>query len=426
MKVLVVGGGGREHALVWKINQSPLVEKVFCAPGNAGIAAEAECVPIGAEDIAALKGFALEAGIDLVVVGPEGPLVVGITDAMRDAGINVFGPTEKAAAIEGSKTFMKNLFAKYDIPTAAYKVFTEAEPARAYVREQGAPIVVKTSGLAAGKGAIVCQTEEEAMSAIDRIMVDREFGDAGDEVVVEEFLVGEECSFIGIVDGENVLALASSQDHKAVGEGDTGPNTGGMGAYSPAPVMTPELHERTMNEVMYPTVKAMAAEGCPYQGFLYAGLMIDGDQIKVLEFNARMGDPETQPLLYRLKSDIVPALMASATGSVKDLELEWDARTSLCVVMAAGGYPGSYAKGAAISGLDAAAGVEDAKVFHAGTKLVDGVVATSGGRVLGVTALGEGATGAQKRAYEAVDCISWKDVYTRRDIGHRAVAREKG
>ncbi|MBF0589822.1 MAG: phosphoribosylamine--glycine ligase [Magnetococcales bacterium] len=402
-----------------------MVEKVYCAPGNAGIASLAENVPIGAEDVNALLTFAQEAEIGLTVVGPEGPLVIGIVDAFREAGLPIFGPTKAAAAIEGSKTFMKNLFAKYEIPTAAFQVFTEAEAARTYIREQGAPIVVKTSGLAAGKGAIVCQTVEEALSAVDRIMVQREFGDAGDEVVVEEFLTGEECSFIGIVDGERILPLASSQDHKAVGEGDTGPNTGGMGAYSPAPVMTPELHQRTMDEVMHPTVKAMAAEGRPYQGFLYAGLMIDGDEIKVLEFNARMGDPETQPLLFRLKSDIVPSLLAAAEGTLEQTELTWDERTSLCVVMAAGGYPGSYKKGYPISGLPQAGELDDVMVFHAGTKLQYNATVSAGGRVLGVTALGEGATGAQKQAYEAVSKIAWKDHYCRWDIGYRAVEREQ-
>ncbi len=415
MKVLIVGGGGREHALAWKIAQSPLVDQIYCAPGNAGIADVAECIAIGAEDLPALRNFAVDKKIDLTVVGPEVPLTLGITDLFQEAGLLVFGPSRTAAEIEGSKAFMKSLFAKYHIPTAEFRAFTDAEEARAYVREKGAPIVVKTSGLAAGKGAIVCQSLDEALAAIDQVMVERAFGEAGDTVVVEEFLTGEEASFIALVDGENILPLAGSQDHKAVGEGDTGLNTGGMGAYSPAPVLTEEMSRR-----------AMAAEGRPYRGVLYAGLMIDGDEIKTLEFNARFGDPETQPILYRMKSDIVPLLMASANGSLKDAKVTWDPRTSLCVVMAAGGYPGSYDKGAPISGLDEAASVEDAYVFHAGTKLADGQTVTAGGRVLGVTALGDGAQAAQQRAYEAVDKISWDQVYCRRDIGHRAVARENG
>ncbi|MBF0369448.1 MAG: phosphoribosylamine--glycine ligase [Magnetococcales bacterium] len=426
MKVLLVGGGGREHALAWKIAQSPLVETIYAAPGNPGIAEVAQCVPIAGSDLAQLKAFALEKDIDLAVIGPEDPLVAGLSDLLREAGIPVFGPSQKAAAIEGSKAFMKGLFAKYEIASAGYQVFTDPEACLAYVRKQGAPIVVKTSGLAAGKGAIVCQTLAEAEAAVHQIMVERAFGAAGDEVVVEDFLVGEEASFLALVDGENVLPLAGSQDHKAVGEGDTGLNTGGMGAYSPAPVLTDALNQRVMDEVMIPTVRAMAAEGRPYRGVLYAGLMIDGDVIKVLEFNARFGDPEAQPVLMRMKSDLVPLLMASAEGSLAGLTIDWDPRTALCVVMASGGYPGKYPKGIAISGLTEAAELSDLHVFHAGTRSDDsGQVVTSGGRVLGVTALGEGASAAQKRAYQGVAKISWEGAYHRNDIGYRAVARER-
>jgi phosphoribosylamine---glycine ligase len=424
-KILLVGGGGREHALAWKIAQSPLLEKLYCAPGNAGIAQLAECVAIDGEDLPAVKQFVLAKGIDLVVIGPEGPLVAGLADVLREAGVAVFGPSKAAAAIEGSKSFMKGLFAKYNIPTAKHKVFTEPEAALDYIRQQGAPIVVKTSGLAAGKGAIVCQTLDAAYTAVRQIMVDRVFGSAGDEVVIEEFLAGEELSFIAFVDGENVLPLAGSQDHKAVGEGDSGLNTGGMGAYSPAPVLTEALHRQVIDEVMIPTVRAMAAEGRPFKGVLYAGLMVDQGKMKVLEFNARFGDPETQPLLMRMQSDIVPLMEASATGSLAGLTIEWDSRSALCVVMAAGGYPGSYAKGQSISGLQAAAVLEDVAVFHAGTQLVGEQVVTAGGRVLGVTALGDGVKAAQRQAYAGVDKIQWDDAYCRRDIGYRAVAREE-
>ncbi|MGN7611070.1 phosphoribosylamine--glycine ligase [Magnetococcales bacterium HHB-1] len=426
MRILLVGSGGREHALAWKMSCSPLVEKIYCAPGNAGIAENAECVPIGAEDLPALREFAVEAEINLAVIGPEAPLTRGLADILRNEGVMVFGPSAAAAEIEGSKAFMKGLFAKYNIPTAEYAQFTEAEEALAYIRQQGAPIVVKTSGLAAGKGAIVCQTIEEAEQAIQQTMVDKIFGDAGDVVVVEAFLKGEEASFLALVDGEHILPLASSQDHKAVGEGDKGLNTGGMGAYSPAPVVTDTFHQRIMDEVMKPTVAAMAKEGRPYQGVLYAGVMIDGDDLKVLEFNARFGDPEAQPLLFRMKSDLVPLLVAAATGELKDKTIEWDDRVSLCVVMAAGGYPGSYNKGDKISGLEQVKTMgDDVHVFHAGTKSLSGEILSAGGRVLGVTALGKTVSEAQKRAYEAVDKISWSDVYYRRDIGYRAVAREQ-
>ncbi len=428
MNLLLVGSGGREHTLAWKIAQSPLLGKLYCAPGNAGMAAMAavtECVGIDGEDLPAMTAFAVEKGIDLAVIGPEAPLVAGLGDALREAGIAVFGPSKAAAALEGSKAYMKGLLKRAGIPSAAYETFTDPQAALAYIRAQGAPIVVKTSGLAAGKGAIVCHTLAEAETAVDRIMVRREFGSAGDELVVESFLRGEEASFLALVDGEEVLPLAGSQDHKPIGEGDTGPNTGGMGAYSPTPALTPALYRKAMETVMRPAVRTMAAEGRPYRGVLYAGLMIDGGEIRVLEFNARFGDPETQPLLMRMKSDLVPLMMAAASGSLKGMTIDWDPRTALCVVMAAGGYPGAYEKGLPISGLRAAAGLADVEVFHAGTRAEGETVLTAGGRVLGVTALGDGVADAQRRAYEAVDRIEWQDCYCRRDIGYRAIAREE-
>lgn len=425
MKILLVGGGGREHAMAWKIAQSPLVKKLYCAPGNAGMASLAECVPLSADDLPALQTFAQEKAVDLVVVGPEGPLVAGLSDRLRAQGIAVFGPSRAAAALEGSKSFMKDLFARHDIPTASYQSFEDPDAALAYVRAQGAPIVVKASGLAAGKGAVVCHTLPEAEEAVQRIMVDRIFGAAGDTVVVEEFLRGEELSFLALVDGEEILPLAGCQDHKAVGEGDSGPNTGGMGAYSPAPILTPDRQAQVMSQVMQPVVQAMAAEGYPYRGVLYAGLMIEGDAIRVLEFNARFGDPETQPLLMRLRSDLVPLLMACAEGSLKGMTLDWDPRPALCVVMAAGGYPGRYAQGHPISGLDQVAQRTDVQVFQAGTRFQAGHTVTAGGRVLGVTALGESVVEAQQRAYEAVASLTWDAAYYRRDIGYRAIQRER-
>ena len=424
MKLLLVGGGGREHAMAWKIAQSPLVEKLYCAPGNAGIAAVAECINLGVDDLAGLETFTLEKQVDLVVIGPEGPLVAGLSDRLRQQGIAVFGPSQAAAALEGSKVFMKELFARHDIPTAKHQSFRNPDKALAYIYEHGAPIVVKASGLAAGKGAIVCQTLQEADQAVEQIMVQRLFGQAGEEIVVEDFLPGEELSFLALVDGEEILPLAGSQDHKAVGEGDTGLNTGGMGAYSPAPILTEERQARVMSQVMQPVVRAMAAEGYPYRGVLYAGLMIDGDDIRVLEFNVRFGDPEAQPLLMRMKSDLVPLLLASAQGSLKGMEIEWDSRPALCVVMASGGYPGSYAKGHVISGLQSLAQQQDVEVFHAGTTLKDGQVVTSGGRVLGVTALGDGIKDTQQKAYTALQSIVWQDAFYRRDIGYRAIERE--
>ncbi|MBF0134186.1 MAG: phosphoribosylamine--glycine ligase [Magnetococcales bacterium] len=424
LKILLVGGGGREHALAWKIAQSPLVEKLYCAPGNPGIGGVAQCVDIKAGDIVALEMFAVEKKIDLTVIGPEGPLVAGLADHLRAAGQAVFGPSASAAAIEGSKAFMKDLLQRHHIPTAGYAVFTKAKAALEYIRRQGAPIVVKTSGLASGKGAMVCHTLQEAEQAVHRAMVAQEFGEAGREVVVEEFLTGEEVSFMAFADGEHLLPMASAQDHKAVGEGDTGPNTGGMGAYSPAPVLTPQLHERIMTEIMQPVIRAMADEGRPYRGVLYAGLMIDGGQLKVLEFNARFGDPETQPVLMRMRSDIVPFLMASADGSLAGMEIDWDPRPAVCVVMAAGGYPGSYRSDDVITGIDVATRCQDVQVFHAGSRLNGGQIVTSGGRVLGVTGLGTTVTQARKVTYAAVDLIHWQDVYFRKDIAYRAISRE--
>ncbi len=424
LKVMLIGGGGREHALAWKIASSPLVEKLVCVPGNPGMAQVAECVSLGTSDLEALKTWAVSNRIDLTVIGPEAPLVAGLADHFRASGLAVFGPSQAAAALEGSKAFMKDLLKRYHIPTAGYQVFTDAAAALDHVRKQGAPIVVKASGLAAGKGAMVCHTLEEAEQAVHRAMVQREFGAAGHEVVVEEFLTGEEVSFMAFADGERLLPMASAQDHKAVGEGDTGPNTGGMGAYSPAPILTPRLHDRIMVEIMQPVIDAMAAEGRPYRGVLYAGLMIDGDVLKVLEFNARFGDPETQPLLMRMRSDIVPFLMASAVGSLAGMTIDWDPRPAVCVVMAAGGYPGSYAKDHLIFGLQTAARLADVQIFHAGTRRLGQKLVTAGGRVLGVTGLGDTVTQARKVTYAAVDHIHWQDAYFRRDIAHRAISRE--
>ncbi len=424
MKVLVIGSGGREHALVWKIAQSPKVKKVFCAPGNAGITGKKiACVPIGAADIDSLLAFALEKKIDLTAVGPEDPLSKGITDRFEAAGLRVFGASQKAAAIEYSKSFSKDLMLKYGIPTAWGEAFTNTKKAETYIKKMGAPIVVKADGLAAGKGVIVCQTVKEALAALKSIMVKKDFGDAGKKVVVEECLVGEEASFLAFTDGKTVLPLPSSQDHKPIYDNDKGPNTGGMGAYSPAPIVDPYMHKRIMNEVMIPTVNAMAAEGCPYKGVLYAGLMIDGDQIKVLEFNGRFGDPEAQPLLMRLKSDLVPVMEAVIDGTLDQATLEIDDRVTVCVVMAAGGYPRSYKKGHPISGLKAAARLKDVMVFHAGTAMKNNKIVANGGRVLGVTALGSSVEDAIKKAYKAVEKISWTKVQYRSDIGKKALIR---
>ncbi len=423
MKVLVIGGGGREHALVWKIAQSPLVGKVYCAPGNPGIGLIAENVPLAVDDLDGLAAFATEQAIDLTVVGPELPLSLGIVDRFEEKGLLIFGARRNAAIIEASKAFSKDLMNKYQVPTAAYDVFTEVEPAVAFIDRVGVPIVVKADGLAAGKGVIIAHTREEAVGAVTDMLSGNAFGDAGSRVVIEEFLTGEEASFLAFTDGKNIIPLASAQDHKAVFDGDTGPNTGGMGAYSPAPVVTPAIHDKVMAEVMRRTVDGMAAEGRPYRGVLYAGLMINGDQVKTLEFNARFGDPECQPLLMRMKSDIVPVLLAVARGDLSGIELEWHDKAAVCVVMAAGGYPADYRKGDEIRGLEDAARMEDLFVFHAGTSRKDGRIVTSGGRVLGVTALGATVGEAIDRAYRGVAAISWDGVHYRTDIGAKALTR---
>ncbi|WP_066015494.1 phosphoribosylamine--glycine ligase [Endozoicomonas atrinae] len=425
MKVLIIGNGGREHALAWKAAQDDNVTQVFVAPGNAGTASENKVtnVDIDVLDIARLVEFAQAENIGLTIVGPEAPLVVGVVDQFEEAGLAVFGPVQAAAQLEGSKAFTKDFLARHNIPTAAYQNFTEIEPAKAYVKQQGAPIVVKADGLAAGKGVILAQTEQEAFDAIDDMLAGNAFGEAGHRVVVEEFLTGEEASFIVMVDGKNILPLATSQDHKARDNGDKGPNTGGMGAYSPAPVVTQEIHDRAMQEVIIPTVEGMASEGMPYKGFLYAGLMIDADGTpKVLEYNCRFGDPETQPILMRLKSSLVELCLAGTRGELDKIDVEWDSRTALGVVMAAGGYPEDYNKGDEITGID---NVSNAKVFQAGTRVDHGKTLTNGGRVLCVTALGNTVKEAQEQAYKAVKSIDWKDVYYRTDIGHRAIAREE-
>ena len=427
MNVLIIGGGGREHALAWKAAQSTDVAKVFVAPGNAGTAREpkVENVPIGASQINALVDFALKENIALTIVGPEAPLVDGITETFQQQGLRCFGPTGGASQLEGSKAFCKDFLARYSIPTAAYRTFTEIGPAKAYIREQGAPIVIKADGLAAGKGVILAQTVEKALSTTEHMLSGDAFGEAGRKVIVEEFLQGEEASFIVMVDGSHILPLATSQDHKARDNGDMGPNTGGMGAYSPAPVITSEIHQRVMKEVIEPTVDGMAEQGHPYTGFLYAGLMIAADGTpKVLEYNCRFGDPETQPILIRLKSDLVAMCMAALDGRLDQIQIEWDKRVSLGVVMAAGGYPEGYRKGDIISGLPEKE-PEGSKVFHAGTKIQDNQVVTSGGRVLCATALGATVGEARDRAYELAERISWDNVYYRTDIGHRAVGREQ-
>ena len=423
MNVLVVGGGGREHALVWKIAQSPRVKKIFCAPGNAGIADLATCVPIDAEDIEKLVQLVKKEAIDLTVVGPEGPLSMGIVDIFQKKGLKVFGATRKAAEIESSKSFAKTLMNQYGIPTAESKTFVKYEKAEAFIRKSVMPIVVKADGLAAGKGVLICKTVDEALAALKLVMVDMAYGEAGKKVIVEEFLTGEEASFLAFTDGKTVLALPSSQDHKAVSDNDEGPNTGGMGAYSPAPVVDDYLHRKIMSEVMIPAVNGMAAEGRPYKGVLYAGLMIQNDQIKVLEFNARFGDPEAQPLLMRLKNDIIEIMEAVICGRLDTCKLEIDDRASVCVVMASKGYPGSYPKGLPISGLEDVRKLKNVIVFHAGTSRKDGTVVTNGGRVLGVTAIGDSIRDAIATAYQAVARISWEGVHYRRDIGQKAVRR---
>ncbi|MEQ9880183.1 phosphoribosylamine--glycine ligase [Pectobacterium aroidearum] len=427
MNILVIGNGGREHALAWKAAQSPLAKRVYVAPGNAGTALEAALtnVDIAATDVPALVAFAQENHIDLTIVGPETPLVIGVVDAFQSAGLKIFGPSQAAAQLEGSKAFTKDFLARHNIPTAEYQNFTEVEPALAYVRRKGAPIVIKADGLAAGKGVIVAMTLQEAENAIQDMLAGNAFGDAGHRIVVEEFLDGEEASFIVMVDGKNVLPMATSQDHKRVGDKDTGPNTGGMGAYSPAPVVTDEIHQRVMDQVIWPTVNGMAAEGNTYVGFLYAGLMISADgQPKVIEFNCRFGDPETQPIMLRLRSDLVELCLAACDGTLDQKDSIWDERPSLGVVLAAGGYPADYNTGDVISGLPQQ-DAEDGKVFHAGTKLNGINVVTNGGRVLCVTALGNTVAEAQQRAYEIAAGIQWQGVFCRKDIGYRAIEREQ-
>lgn len=427
MNILIIGAGGREHALGWKVAQNPNVKTVFVAPGNAGTALEPklENINIAVEDIAGLVAFAQEKRIELTIVGPETPLVLGVVDAFRKADLPIFGPTQAAAQLEGSKAFTKDFLARHHIPTGAYANFTEIEPALAYVRQQGAPIVVKADGLAAGKGVIVAMTLQEAEDAIQDMLAGNAFGHAGSRVVIEEFLDGEEASFIVMVDGVNVLPMATSQDHKRVGDKDTGPNTGGMGAYSPAPVVTPEIHERVMQEVIYPTVRGMAAEGNPYTGFLYAGLMIDAQGTpKVIEYNCRFGDPETQPIMMRMQSDLVELCFAALEGKLDQVESKWDPRASIGIVLAAGGYPADYAKGDVISGLPTQE-VAGEKIFHAGTSNQAGEVVTNGGRVLCATALGNTVSQAQQRAYQLAKQVNWDGMFYRSDIGYRAIAREQ-
>ncbi len=428
MNILIIGGGGREHALAWKVAQSSQVRRVFVSPGNAGTAREPKVtnLSIATEDIPELVRFARGHAVDLTIVGPEAPLVLGVVNAFQEANLRCFGPTREAAQLEGSKAFAKDFLARHRIPTADYQTFTAIEPAVAYIREKGVPIVIKADGLAAGKGVILAQTEDEAITAVRDMLGGNVFGAAGHRVVIEEFLWGEEASFIVMVDGEHILPMATSQDHKARDDGDQGPNTGGMGAYSPAPVVTSELHQRILQEIIGPTVRGMAADGHPYLGFLYAGLMIDPNGTsKVLEYNCRFGDPETQPILMRLRSDLVDLCLAAMEGRLDHVKADWEPRPALGVVMAARGYPGDYPKGDVISGLPAVE-EEGIKVFHAGTQEKDGQVMTNGGRVLCATALGNSVREAQTRAYSLAKRISWDGVYYRTDIGYRAIAREEG
>ena len=426
MKVLVVGGGGREHALAWKLIQSPDCEQVYVAPGNPGTAAEphVDNVDIAVEDILALVTFAKANDIGLTIIGPEVPLVMGIVDAFNEAGLRCFGPSKEAAQLEASKSFTKDFLARHAIPTADYQVFSDAAPAIDYIKAQGAPIVVKADGLAAGKGVIVAMTQQEAIKAVEDMLSGNAFGQAGHRVVIEEFMAGEEVSFIVMVDGKNILTLATSQDHKARDNADKGPNTGGMGAYSPAPVVTPALHDRIMAEVIKPTVKGMAADGRPYTGFLYAGLMIDTDGApRVVEYNCRFGDPETQPILMRLQSDLIPLCEAALDGHLDTVDILWDDRAAVGVVLAAGGYPDAYRKGDVITGFDTVDS-DDCKVFHAGTASQDNQVVTAGGRVLCATALGNTVAEAQAKAYQIIDSINWQGMYYRTDIAYRAIARQ--
>lgn len=423
MKVLVIGAGGREHALVWKLAQSPKVHKIICAPGNAGIAELAECIAIDPKNITLLKDFALENRIDQTVVGPELPLTLGIVDTFEQAGLRIFGPSKKAALLEGSKIFAKNLMRTCGIPTADFAVFKNPEPAKNYVLDKNSPLVVKADGLAAGKGVFPCRSVTAALKAIDRIMIQKEFGRAGDAIIVEEFLTGEEASFICFTDGISIVPLPSSQDHKPVFDHDDGPNTGGMGAYSPAPVITPAIQKRVLAEIMEPLVKALSDQGIQYKGVIYAGLMIENDCPRVLEFNVRFGDPETQPILLRLKTDLVDIFNAVIDQRLSRTLIDWDPRPAVCVVMASAGYPGHYEKGHPILGLEQASGLQDTVVFHAGTSVKDNKVLTDGGRVLGVTALGDDIVNAIKKAYNGVEKIHWNGVHFRHDIGGKAIKR---
>jgi phosphoribosylamine--glycine ligase len=423
MRVLVVGGGGREHAMAWAVARSPQVERVVCAPGNAGIAEVADCRAVAADDVAGLVGLARAERVDLVVVGPELPLTLGLADRLGEAGVAVFGPTAAAARLEGSKVFAKDFLRRHGIPTAAFESFHDAAAAERFVRALGAPLVVKADGLAAGKGVFVCQTVEEALDAVDQVMRRRVFGDAGGHVVVEEFLDGEEASFMVVTDGTTVVPLAAAQDHKRIFDDDRGPNTGGMGAYSPAPVVTPAVHAHVMRDVMHPVVKALAIEGIEYRGILYAGLMVKDGRAKVLEFNVRLGDPEAQAVLLRLDTDLVEIAARTAAGTLAGLEIAWDPRSAVCVVLAAKGYPGPVEKGALIRGLDALAGWSRGMVFHAATRRTPAGVVVDGGRVLGVTALGDTIRTAIDEAYAAVAKLSWEGMQYRRDIGRRALAR---
>jgi phosphoribosylamine--glycine ligase len=423
MKVLVVGSGGREHALIWKLAQSPEVTALYAAPGNAGMAAQARLIDIPVTDISALADFTQREGIGLTVVGPELPLTLGIVDQFQERGLVIFGATQRAAQLEGSKVFAKDLMKKYGIPTASFATFTAAKDALQYLESVETPIVVKADGLAAGKGVIVCQTESEARSAISSIMEERIFGEAGSQLIIEECLSGEEVSYLALTDGEAILPLASSQDHKRIFDGDQGPNTGGMGAYSPAPIVTPEMEAKILKQVIRPTISAMADEGRAYKGVLYAGLMIQDGQPRVLEFNARFGDPETQPLLMRMESDLLPLLLATIEGTLAKKSIRWREEAAVCVVMASGGYPNSYGKGKSIEGLERVGRMKDVMAFHSGTALKEGKIVTSGGRVLGVTALGKGIKEAIDRTYQAVDQIHWEGAHYRKDIGYRALQR---
>jgi phosphoribosylamine--glycine ligase len=424
LKVLVVGSGGREHALVWKIAQSPLADRIYAAPGNPGMAKHAELVPVAADDLPGLRDFAVANRIDLTIVGPEAPLAAGLTDLLAKEGLLVCGPSKAAAQLEGSKVFTKNLLAKYGIPTADFRVFDDYDDAEQYVLTHRLPVVIKADGLAAGKGVTVAGTYEEAVAFLRDVMENRVFGAAGERVVVEDCLIGEEASYIVFTDGEKIVPLPTSQDHKRIGDGDTGPNTGGMGAYSPAPVVTPEVERRALKEIFEPLLAGMRTEGMPFRGILYGGLMIERGEPKVLEFNVRFGDPEAQPLFLRLKSDLVPLLLQCAQGKLTDAEMEIDPRPTVCIVMSSGGYPGAYRKGFPISGIEEAERQGGVQVFHAGTAMREGKLVTNGGRVLGVTAVDEDIRSAIERGYRAVGKIHWEGAYSRTDIGKKALLRE--